>query len=129
MSKHYLSPLFTPQSVAVFGASNSAGSVGQIVFENMLKSGFQGALYPINPKYTEVQGKPAYSSINEIRGPVELAVIATPPQTVPGIIENCGAAGVKAAVIITAGFREAGARLEEQLLANAAGIRNPPPWS
>ena len=91
MSKHYLNPLFTPQFVAVFGASNSAGSVGQIVFENMLKSGFQGALYPINPKYTEVQGKRAFSSINEIRGPVELVVIATPPQTVPGIIENCGA--------------------------------------
>jgi len=125
MSKHYLSPLFTPKSVAVFGASNCSSSVGHVVFENMLKSGFQGPLYPINPKYAEVQGKQAYSSINEIHEPVELAVIATPPQTLPGIIENCGAAGVKAAVIITAGFHEAGARLEEQLLASARafGIR------
>ena len=91
----------------------------------MLKSGFQGPLYPINPKYAEVQGKQAYSLINDIHQPVELAVIATPPQTLPGIIENCGAAGVKAAVIITAGLREAGAGLEEQLLAKARayGIR------
>ena len=91
----------------------------------MLKSGFQGPLYPINPKYTEVQGKQAYSSIGDIHQPIELAVIATPPRTLPGIMENCGAAGVKAAVIITAGLREAGAELEEQLLANARiyGIR------
>ena len=125
MSEHYLSPLFTPKSVAVFGASNSSNSVGQVVFENMLKSSFQGPLYPINPKYAEVQGKQAYSLINDIHQPVELAVIATPPQTLPGIIENCGAAGVKAAVIITAGLREAGAGLEEQLLAKARayGIR------
>jgi Acyl-CoA synthetase (NDP forming) len=125
MSSHYLSPLFTPKSVAVFGASNTSGKVGQVVFENMLQSGFQGSLYPINPKYAEVQGKPAYSSISVIHEPVELAVIATPPQTVPGIIESCGNVGVKAAVIITAGFREAGAGLEEQLLsaAQAHGIR------
>jgi len=125
MSQHYLSPLFTPKSVAVFGASNSSGAVGQVIFENMLKSGFQGPLYPINPKYAEVQGKQAYSSINDIHQPVELVVIATPPPTLPGIIENCGVAGVKAAVIITAGLREAGPGLEEQLLANARkyGIR------
>jgi acetyltransferase len=119
MNKHYLSPLFTPKSVAVFGASNTAGTVGYVVFENMLKSDFQGPLYPINPKYTEVQGKRAYASINEIHEPVELAVIATPPQTVPQIIENCGNEGVKATVIMTAGFREAGGDLEEQLLATA----------
>jgi acetyltransferase len=83
MNKHYLSPLFTLKSVAIFGASNSAGSVGQVVFENMLKSDFQDSLYPISPKYTEVQGKRAYAPIDEIHELVELAVIATPPQTVP----------------------------------------------
>jgi acetyltransferase len=125
MSEHYLSPLFTPKSVAVIGASNTSGSVGQVIFENMLKSGFQGALYPINPKYAEVQGKQAYSSISDIHQPIELAVIATPPRTLPGIIENCGAANVKTAVIITAGLSEASAGLEGQLLANARiyGIR------
>ena len=85
----------------------------------MLESGFQGTLYPINTKNSEVQGKRAYASIASIGEPVELAVIATPPQTVPGIIEDCGIHGVKAAVIITAGFGEAGeegAALERQLL-------------
>ena len=119
MGKHYLNTLFAPKSVAVFGASDRPDSVGQIVFQNMLESGFQGALYPVNAKNSQVQGKRAYARIADIAEPVELAVIATPPQTVPGIIEECGIHGVKAAVIITAGFGEtgaAGAALEKQLL-------------
>jgi acetyltransferase len=128
MGKHYLNPLFAPKSVAVFGASDRQDSVGQVVFKNMLESGFQGVLYPINPKNAEVQGKRAYACIADVGEPVELAVIATPAQTVPGIIEDCGIHGVKAAVIITAGFGEAGhegAALEKQLLETARryGIR------
>jgi len=122
MGKHYLNPLFAPKSVAVFGASDRPDSVGQIVFQNMLQSDFQGALYPVNSKHPEVRGKRAYAGIAEIGAPVELVVIATPPQTVPGIIEECGIHGVKAAVIITAGFGEAGAEgatLERQLLETA----------
>ena len=119
MGKHYLSTLFAPKSVAVFGASDRTDAVGQIVFQNMLESGFKGGLYPINAKNAQVQGKRAYASIADINEPVELAVIATPPQTVPGIIEACGIHGVKAAVIITAGFGEVGAAgiaLEKELL-------------
>ena len=128
MSKHYLTPLFAPKSVAVFGASDRADAVGQIVFQNMLESGFQGALYPINAKNAEVQGRKAYASISQIEEKVELVVIATPPQTVPDIIEECGKRGVKAAVIITAGFGEIGAEgkeLERKVLDNAKryGIR------
>lgn len=128
MSKHYLTPLFAPKSVAVFGASDRVDAVGQIVFQNMLESGFQGALYPINAKNAEVQGRRAYASISDIDDKVELVVIATPPQTVPGIIEACGQHGVKAAVIITAGFGEIGAEgkeLERRVLENAKryGIR------
>jgi acetyltransferase len=128
MGKHYLSTLFAPKSVAVFGASDSVDSVGQIVFRNMLESGFKGLLYPINSKHPEVQGKPAFASIADIGEPVELVVIATPPQTVPGIIESCGIRGVRAAVIITAGFGEAGdegGALERDLLETARryGIR------
>jgi acetyltransferase len=122
MGKHYLNPLFAPKSVAVFGASDRPDSVGQIVFQNMREGGFKGALYPINSKNPEVQGQRAYSSIGQIGEPVELVVIATPPQTVPGIIEECGIHGVKAAVIITAGFGEVGAEgiaLERQLIENA----------
>ncbi len=132
MGKHYLSTLFAPKSVAVFGASDRTDSVGQIVFQNMLGSGFKGTLYPINSKHPEVQGKRAYATIADILAdaeePVELAVVATPPQTVPDIIESCGIHGVKAAVIITAGFGEAGAEgvtLEKELLETARryGIR------
>lgn len=128
MSQHYLNPLFAPQSVAVIGASNRADSVGQIVFQNMLEGGYKGKLYPVNAKNAEVQGKKAYANLSEIGEPVEFAVIATPPATIPAIIEDCGQHGVKAAVIITAGFGEtgpAGQELERQVLANAAayGIR------
>ncbi|HEX5338073.1 MAG TPA: bifunctional acetate--CoA ligase family protein/GNAT family N-acetyltransferase [Gallionella sp.] len=128
MGKHYLNTLFAPKSVAVFGASDRPDSVGQIVFQNMLESGFAGALYPINTRNPEVQGKRAYASLAEIDEPVELVVIATPPNTVPGIIESCGLHGVKAAVIITAGFGEAGpagVALEKELLETARryGIR------
>src|ERR1039457_5750774 len=86
MGKHYLSTLFSPKSVAVFGASDRVDSVGQIVFKNMLESGFKGALYPININSPEVQGKRAYAAITDIGEPVELVVIATQPKTVPGII-------------------------------------------
>ncbi len=128
MSKHYLTPLFAPQSVAVFGASDRVDAVGQIVFQNMLEGGFKGALYAINAKNKTVQGHKAYAAIAEIGAPVDLVVIATPPRTVPGIIEECGEHGVKAAIIITAGFSEVGAEgkeLERQVLENASrhGIR------
>ncbi len=122
MGKHYLNSLFSPKSVAIFGASNRADAVGQIVFKNMLGSGFKGALYPVNPKHAEIQGVKAYAGIADIREPVELAVIATPPETVPDIMESCGLHGVKAAVIITAGFSETGAQgtaLEQKLLETA----------
>ncbi|MEY3747065.1 MAG: hypothetical protein RL194_524 [Pseudomonadota bacterium] len=122
MGKHYLNSLFSPASVAIFGASNRAGAIGTIVFKNMLESGFKGALYPVNPKHTEIQGRQAYAAIADIRAPVELAVIATPPETVPSIMEACGLHGVRAVVIITAGFSEAGAEgaaLEQKLLETA----------
>ena len=122
MGQHYLKPLFAPKSVAVFGASDRIDSVGQIVFQNMLQSGFQGSLYAINPKNSEVQGCKAFCSISQINEPIELAVIATPPATVPGIIDECGRHNVKAAVIITAGFGEIGAEgkaLERAVLESA----------
>lgn len=128
MTQHYLKPLFAPESVAVFGASDRVDAVGQIVFSNMLKSGYKGALFPINTTRDVVQGHQAYASLSQISQAVELAVIATPPQTVPDIIEDCGKHGVKAVVIITAGFAETGAAgqaLEHAVLENAHhyGIR------
>ena len=128
MGQHYLNPLFAPKSVAVFGASDRIDSIGQVVFQNMLASGYQGELYPINSNHAEVQGQRAYPAIADIGRPVELAVIATPARTVPEIIEECGRHGVKAAVVISAGFRETGEQgqaLERAVLASAhhSGIR------
>ncbi len=128
MGQHYLKPLFSPESVAIFGASDRVDSVGQIVLSNMLKSGYKGVLFPINPKHKEIQGHKAYASLFQVSEIVELAVIATPAQTVPDIIEDCGKHGIKAAVIISAGFSETGATgraLECAVLENARryGIR------
>lgn len=108
MSQHYLNVLFSPRSIAVFGASDRAGSVGSVVFENLRTGGFKGPLYPVNPKRDLVQGVPAFATLAQIDGPVDLAVIATPAASVLGIIEDCGKRGVQAAVILTAGFGETG---------------------
>ncbi|SCZ84448.1 CoA-binding protein [Nitrosomonas mobilis] len=97
MNQHHLRPLFALESVAIFGASNRADSVGQIVFQNILQNGYQGALYPINPVHTEIQGCKAYSSITQISDPVELVVIATPVKSGPDIVEGCGKRNVKTA--------------------------------
>ncbi len=128
MGQHYLKRLFEPKSVVVFGASDRPDAVGSLVFKNMLESGFTGDVYPINPKRDEVQGRKAYPSLEALAKPIDLAVITTPAHTVPGIIEDCGEHGVKAAVIISAGFREVGPegmKLEKAVVENARryGIR------
>ncbi|TCV89024.1 bifunctional acetate--CoA ligase family protein/GNAT family N-acetyltransferase [Sulfurirhabdus autotrophica] len=128
MGQHYLSPLFSPRSVVVIGASNRPDSVGSVVFKNMLESGYQGKLYPVNPNHAEVYGQRAYTSIEAIGEPIDLAVIATKAATVPDIIEACGKHGVRAAVILSAGFSEAGAEgiaLERAVVQNARryGVR------
>ena len=126
--QHYLTSLFEPKSVAVIGASERENSVGNILFRNILNSGYKGRLYPINPKHESILGQPAYKSIEEIGARVELAIIATRPKTVPDIIEQCGRSGIKNAIIITAGFAESGhsgAALERKTLeiARSYGVR------
>jgi acetyltransferase len=119
---HYLSPLFEPRSVAIVGATEVEGKIGSVLIDNMLASRFQGRMFGVNPKYRNVRGVPCIPSMAKLPLPVDLAVIATPPATVPQVIADCGAAGVLHAVVITAGFSEAGvegARLQEQLMANA----------
>jgi len=128
MGQHYLRMLFSPKSVAVIGASERANAVGEIVFRNMIESGYTGLLYPVNPAHQEVQGRRAYATIEDIGAPVELAVICTEAETVPDIIEVCGKHSVHAAVVLSAGFSEVGARgaaLERAMLANARtyGVR------
>lgn len=128
MGQHNLRKLFSPKSVAVIGASERANAVGEIVFRNMLESGYRGLLYAVNPAHQEVQGQRAYASIEEIQTPVEMAVICTEAETVPDIIAACGKHGVRAAVVLSAGFAEAsahGAALERTMLVNAKnyGVR------
>ncbi|MFO1462767.1 MAG: bifunctional acetate--CoA ligase family protein/GNAT family N-acetyltransferase [bacterium] len=115
-----LDPIFSPAKVAVIGASEGPGSVGRALMENL--AGFPGDLFPVNPKHSQVLGRRAYPRIGEVPQPVDLAVIATPAATVPGIIAECVQAGVRGAIILSAGFREtgpAGAELERKILAEA----------
>ena len=128
MNAHYLASLFTPKSVALFGASDRQDSVGGIVLRNLLDSDYKGRIYPVNPKRDEVQGQKAYASLADIHDPVDLAVVATPAATIPDIVESCGEHGVGMMLILSAGFRETGPqglRLEEQVttLATRYGIR------
>jgi acetyltransferase len=130
-SQHLESPLsirrpldvfFTPKSVAVIGATESAGSVGRTVLSNLLAGQFGGPVYPVNPKRESVLGTRAYPSVGEVPAPVDLAVIVTPAESVPGVVRECVEANVNGAVIISAGFKEAGPRgvaLEAAVLAEA----------
>jgi acetyl coenzyme A synthetase (ADP forming)-like protein len=100
--------LVHPTSVAIIGASNRKGSVGNAVMTNILSGGFTGKLYPINPSSDTILGLKCYKNILDIDLHIDLAVIVTPNNIVPQIIEECGRKGVKAAVIISAGFKETG---------------------
>lgn len=126
MSQHYLKHLFQPQAVAVFGASERPESVGGRILANLRAGGFAGAVHAINPKHAQVGGHPCHASIADVPGTVDLAVIATPGPTVPAVLRACGERGVRAAIIITAGFGETGAAgraLEAEVLAIAHQYR------
>jgi len=117
-----LDPIFSPQTIAVIGATENPGSVGRTILENLIKGGFAGTLYPVNPKRDSVLGVKAYPSIKTVPAKPDLAVIITPPPTVPGIVYDCAEMGVRGAIIISAGFKEigaTGAKLERQILAEA----------
>jgi len=122
MGPHYLDRLFAPKAIAVFGASTRKNAVGTRLYQNLLDAGFQGSIYPINPKYTELEGKRCYPSIRAIDNQIDLVVITTPANTVPDIMRECGEHGVRAAIVISAGFSEGngtGVHLQEQLLQEA----------
>src|SRR5580700_4556145 len=113
-----LDTLFVPDSVAVIGATERPGTVGRTVLSNLIESPFRSKLYAVNPGHSEVLGLKAYKSIGDIPGQVDLAVVVTPAPTVAHVIGECVDAGVKAAVVISAGFREQGpegAALEQQI--------------
>ena len=106
MEPHYLDRLFSPKSVALFGASDKPLGVGTLVYDNLLGGGFPGVVYAINPKYKRLRGRDCYASVTQIKEPIDLALIATPANTVTQILQECGQHGVHAAVIYSAGFEE-----------------------
>lgn len=120
--RHPLDAIFAPRNVAVIGATERPNSVGRTLLWNLISHPFGGTVFPINPKRNNVLGIRAYPSIGEAPDEVDLAVIVTPAPTVPGIIEECVQAGVKGAIVISAGFKEigaAGAKLEQEILQKA----------
>ncbi len=117
-----LDVIFAPKTVAVIGATDRVGSVGRTVLWNLISNPFGGTVFPVNPKRDNVLGVKAYADITAIPAPIDLAVIATPAPTVPQVIRQCNAAGVKGAIILSAGFKEIGAvgiELEQEILAEA----------
>ena len=120
--RHPLDAIFKPQTVAVIGATETKGSVGRTVLWNLISSPFGGTVFPVNPKRPSVLGIKAYPSLADIPAHVDLIVLCTPAQSVPGIIKQGVAAGVKGAVVISAGFSELGEegkKLTEQMLLEA----------
>ena len=103
-----LKSVFYPRSIAVVGASSSFGKWGQMIFSNVVTCGFSGKVFPVNAREEILYGLPVYRRIQDVPEPVDLAVICTPAETVPGILEGCGEKGVKAVVVITSGFGETG---------------------
>ncbi|WP_028323377.1 bifunctional acetate--CoA ligase family protein/GNAT family N-acetyltransferase [Desulfatirhabdium butyrativorans] len=115
--------MFNPSSVALVGASPKRGSIGAVLAHNLVHAGFQGEIFFVNPKYSSIEGLPVYPDPDSLPKAPDLAVIATPPDTVPQLIETFGKRGTRSAVVITAGFQEVGSeeakRLCDQMLESA----------
>jgi acetyltransferase len=126
--EHYLKPMFEPQSVAIVGASERHDSIATVLMRNMLDARYTGELHAINPKHGTVHGIVCVPRLEDLRKRPDLAVICTPAATVPGLIEECGRAGIRAAVVISTGFAEAGpagAEFERRtrIAAKRSGVR------
>jgi len=117
-----LDAIFAPRTVAVIGASEKPGSTGRALLWNLIRSPFGGTVFPVNPNRRNVLGIKAYQDVASVPDPIDLAVVATPAATVPDVIGECVDAGVKGAIIISAGFKEAGlegGRLEQRVIEQA----------
>ncbi|TAH48263.1 MAG: GNAT family N-acetyltransferase [Chloroflexota bacterium] len=117
-----LDAIFAPKNVAVIGATETQGSVGRTILWNLISNPFGGTVFPVNPKRPSILGIKSYPKISDVPARVDLAVIVTPAPTVPDIIGECVDAGVRGAIIISAGFKEIGpegAELERRVMENA----------
>lgn len=106
MSTRNLDALFAPRAVALVGATDRPGSVGAVVMRNLIAGGFKGQILPVNPKWATVGGLNAYENAASLPLVPDLAIVCTPPETVPGVIDELGAKGVRAAVVLTAGLNK-----------------------
>lgn len=133
-----LDSVFYPQSIAIVGASTKPGSVGNDLVKNLVEQGYEGKIYPVNPKTDRLFNLPCYPNLTAIGQKVELALIAIPAAGVPAILEECGSLKIRGAIVISAGFKEIGnTELEDQLLSichkhdialigpNCLGVINP----
>ncbi|MBV9828487.1 MAG: bifunctional acetate--CoA ligase family protein/GNAT family N-acetyltransferase [Alphaproteobacteria bacterium] len=119
MSVRYLDRLFAPRSVALIGATDRTGSLGAVALRNLRRAGFRGELMLVNPHHAQIDGIPVYSDIASLPRTPDLALIATPPATLPGLVAQLGERGTRGAAVITAGFGELGPQgeaLQRQML-------------
>jgi len=108
--------IFHPKGIAVVGASTKPDKLGNIVLKHLIGEGFEGNVYPVNPRYKEVLGMKCYSDVMKIKGGVDCVIIATPANTVPKIIQQCGKKKIKGVIVLSGGFGEVGnVELEKQL--------------
>ena len=119
---------FNPKSVAIVGASRQKGKVGYEILANMIEAGYEGTIFPVNPRADTVEGLPCYPDLQSIGHVPELVVIIVPAKVVPAVMRQCAKIGARSVIIITGGFKEVGkegAELEKQVvqIAKQAGIR------
>ncbi|KKB83704.1 acetyltransferase [Devosia limi DSM 17137] len=124
MTIRHLDRAFAPRSVALIGASERPGSLGALVLSNIVSGGFAGTVFPVNPKYAQLSGRPCYARVSDLPEVPDLCVIATPAGTVPDLVEQIGLAGGRAVVVITAGIgKQDGLRQRMLEAAGRHGIR------
>jgi len=117
-----LDKLFNPKNIAMIGASATLGKWGSIILFNILNGGFDGTVYPVNPNERSIMELPCYPTVGDIPEPVDLAMITTPAQTVPSLIDECGAKGIPFVIVVTSNFSETGskgAKLECEIVEKA----------
>lgn len=119
-----IKPLLAPRAVAIVGASREPDKLGRRILRALLSAGFQGPIYPVHPSAHALEGRDTVSSARDLPKGVDLAIVAVPPAAVPAVVDDCAAAGVKALVVVTAGFAEVGPegrRQQDELLARVRG--------
>ncbi len=120
MDKKQINGLLRPKSVAIIGASTTPGKIGYTVVDNLIKGGYSGTIYPINPTATELLGLKVYPTITDVPGSVDSAIVTVPAKLLPAVTEECGKKGVKGLIVITSGFSEVGRKdLEDEMVSIA----------